>query len=302
MRSRSPFVCGLLCTFVLAGCDILDPIITTGHSSDPNDTTDATVTSTGTSTGDPDPGTTSGAVTTAVTWPGTSEGDSNDSAVFIVPPDPPPVCDVWAQDCPAGQKCSAHGPWPPTDKNIACIDIVDEPAQLGEPCQVLVEGDIGPETCDIGLFCWNVDPGTGAGTCISLCQDNPADPVCSPGYTCAFGLVFPLCIAECDPLLSDCPAGQFCRHGSSSGFQCYPAFDPPTQQLFEPCAHEGQCQAGHACAVSAAAAECDQNQPECCLPWCDLGGPNTCPGAGQVCRPWSLPPGYEHVGVCSLPL
>ena len=43
----------------------------------------------------------------------------------------------------------------------------------------------------------------------------------------------------------------------------------------------------------------------CCLPYCDLDLPNTCPGQGLQCVPWyepgEAPPGLEDVGVCHLP-
>ncbi|MFY0535960.1 hypothetical protein [Nannocystis pusilla] len=50
------------------------------------------------------------------------------------------------------------------------------------------------------------------------------------------------------------------------------------------------------------AVECDQDAAGCCMPYCDLGKPNTCPGAGQECLPLleEPTPKYGDLGACSV--
>lgn len=86
-----------------------------------------------------------------------------------------------------------------------------DPDQFGEECEVLVEGHLGPDTCDIGLYCHDVDADTGKGTCTPLCTGSLVAPTCDAGLTCFDVLAVPLCVAECDPLLQGCPAGQACN-------------------------------------------------------------------------------------------
>lgn len=296
----------LALALALAACDpgFLDPILTTNHTSDSGDT-NSTMTSTGTSTGDPDPGT-GGEATSGATSIGTGGDDGgnddggDDTASFVVPPDPPAGCDVWAQDCPAGQKCSAAGPPPLGTDDIECTPIVPAPAQVGEPCQVLDPGNFGPDTCDSGLQCWDVDPDTGVGTCAALCQGSEQNPTCDAGFTC-LNIAIPVCVPSCDPLLQDCPAGQNCRD-VYTGFACLDIAPLPGKGTFEPCEQVDQCAAGLVCVAPDAAAECDQDQLACCTPFCNLDAPNTCPGDGQVCVPLhggvNPTPDYEHVGLC----
>lgn len=318
--SQSPIHLALGLALALAGCDlkVLNPILS-GTASDSS----AMMTETGTSAGAPDPGTTSSPTTSGgTTSGGTTSGDttsgetsdatacgndSNDSAAFIVPPDPPAQCDVWAQDCPAGQKCSAQGPPPLGSDNIECVPIVPDPDQAGEPCKVLVECALGPDTCDFGMICRGVDPDTGFGTCLKLCQGSESDPVCDPGYLCLLADV-PMCLATCDPLLQDCPAGESCQ--DVGDFACFDILPPPGEGTFEGCAGSWQCAPGHVCVSPEGAVECDQNDQDlgCCSPYCDMNAPD-CPGVGQVCLPYDqfddlglTPAGHENLGVCHRPM
>ncbi|MBZ5707790.1 hypothetical protein [Nannocystis pusilla] len=302
LNFSSPIHLGLA-LLALAGCDlgILDPIITTGLTTDSPDT-GVIVTATSTTSGDPDPETTA-APSTSGEDPGTT-GDTTTSASggnFIVPPDPPAGCDAWAQDCPSGEKCSAAGPPPFSSEIIACHPIAPDPDQLGEECEILVEGHLGPDTCDIGLYCHAVDADTGKGTCIPLCSGSPADPACGAGLTCLV-LELPLCIPECDPLLQNCPSGQSCNYLADS-FACWPLVEEP-KQLFEGCEYVNQCEPGLMCVAVEFVTECDPTDIGCCTPYCDLDNPGVCPGVGQVCRPFftpgDAPPGHEDVGVCAL--
>lgn len=76
-------------------------------------------------------------------------------------------------------------------------------------------------------------------------------------------------------------------------------------QVFDPCLFANACDHGNLCLDAGSATECDADAQACCLPVCDTTEPNTCPGQGQACIPYfeacHAPPGYEHIGVCSLP-
>jgi len=319
LTPRSPLVLAL----ALAGCvpGFLDPIITGGISGDssesgPPDTTatdgdsDTTTTPPLTSLGTTNDSGDSGDSDTEVNFivPPDDSGDSGDSdteASFIFPPDPPAACDVYAQDCPSGFKCTAEGPPPLDNDSITCSPIVAEPDQAGESCQVLVQGHFGPDTCDIGLFCDDVDPQTGIGTCAVMCQGSAGQPVCDADSECFGYDKIPLCVPHCDPLLQDCPAGDSCQYAGVD-FVCLQVVDLPANQLFEGCGGDWYCASGLSCADTEAAEECvlGGDGPGCCSPYCDLNSPD-CPGVGQQCRPYyepgDAPPGLENVGVCALP-
>ncbi|MCY1067451.1 hypothetical protein OV090_22075 [Nannocystis sp. RBIL2] len=303
----------LLLAITLTGCGpgILDPILTTGvDPSDPGDatasetggppqtTSGASISSTSSAPPTPDPTTLTSGVTDDCTFVCTP----TDDGVFISPPDPPAQCDVWTQDCPVGEKCSAAGPPPFSTGSIACAAIAPGPAQLGEPCQVLVEGHLGPDTCDLGLYCHDVDPLSQKGTCIPLCTGAADNPACPIGQMC-MNAALPLCLAACDPLLDACPAGHTCLWFAHE-FGCWPDGDQPKHGLFEVCEYVDQCEDGLICLANESAAECDKDGAACCIPFCDLNAP-ACPGVGQACKtfyPDPPPPaGLEHLGVCFLP-
>ncbi|MFZ6182454.1 hypothetical protein [Nannocystis pusilla] len=303
----------LLLAITLAGCGpgFLDPILTTGV--DPSSPGEATALATG---GPPE--TTSGASSTpgSPSNPGPSTltsgvpddctfvctATTTDDGSFIIPPDPPASCDVWVQDCPTGEKCSAAGPPPLDGESIACTPIVSDPDQLGEPCQMLAEGYLGPDTCDLGLYCHDIDPFSQKGTCIPLCTGDFAAPSCPIGQAC-LKLDLPLCLPACDPRLDLCPAGETCLWLGHE-FGCWPAGEQPKKGLFEVCEYADQCEDGQICTNTGTAAECDQDGVACCIPFCDLEAP-ACPGFGLACEPFYPdnlpPPGLEHLGVCSLP-
>lgn len=304
----------LLLAILLTGCGpgILDPILTTGV--DPSGPGDATAFETG---GPPE--TTSGASNSSASGPPptpdpttltsgvpddctfvctTTTGDGS----FITPPEPPAQCDVWAQDCPVGEKCSAAGLPPLGSDNIACAPIVSDPDQLGEPCQRLAEGHLGPDTCDLGLYCHDLDPLSQKGICSPLCTGDESDPSCPLGQVC-MNAALPLCLAACDPLLDACPTGDTCLWLGHE-FGCWPAGSVPKHGLFEVCEYVDQCEDGLICTGTENAAECDKDGIGCCIPFCDLNAP-ACPGVGQACQtfyPDPPPPaGLEHLGVCFLP-
>ncbi|MCY1013749.1 hypothetical protein OV079_51150 [Nannocystis pusilla] len=160
-----------------------------------------------------------------------------------------------------------------------------------------------PIPSDIGLYCHDVDADTGKGTCTPLCTGSLVAPTCDAGLTCFDVLAIPLCVAECDPLLLGCPAGQACNYRTYA-FGCWPIMDEPKQEL-EVCEDLNQCEPGSMCLGSEYAAACDPSEIGCCAAYCDLDDPGVCPSVGEICRPFFLPgdapPEYQDVGVCALP-
>ena len=221
-------------------------------------------------------------------------------------------CDIWSEDCPEGQKCMPYsGDGDNAWDSLKCVPIVPDPDQVDEPCTVFGSAVSGEDSCDKHLICWDVDPDTGAGTCLAMCIGTPSEPDCADSYeicTIANGGVLILCLPQCDPLASDCE-GPFNHCGPSpddpSVFTC--AFEG--EEIFGalgPCDPPFGCRPGLLCADPALAVECDVLAEGCCLPFCDVDEPNTCPGAGQQCTPWYSDPSDAapfniDVGLCSLP-
>jgi hypothetical protein len=219
-------------------------------------------------------------------------------------------CDVWAQDCPAGEKCApwandGGGSWNATK----CVPIEDTPGQPGDECVAEGNGLSGFDDCDKGSMCWDVDE-TGAGTCIGFCSGNEAAPVCADIETqCVIANdgVLILCLPICDPLMSDCNEGSAC-YPADDGFVC--VFDASGELggYGDPCEFTNVCDPSLWCAPAQVVPGCTQTR--CCTPFCDLSEPDpgaSCPGAagGQDCIPWyeegMVPPGFEDLGTCAIP-
>lgn len=278
------------------------------------------------STGSSDPGTTGGddsssptttapSTTTTTTGPdvGTSTTGAPDStgSNFIPPEDVPfgEQCDVWTEDCPEGQKCmpvSLDGDhsW----ESLKCVPVVDAPDGLYEPCTLLGTGLDGLDTCEKHMMCWEADPNTKIGHCVGMCTGSPDQPSCGdPDAFCAIGgdSVLALCLPGCDPLAQDCPGNDLCipNPQDPESFLC--VIEPnDTEGVFGICEYPNACDSGLVCVGPELAAECDQAQVGCCLPYCDTSLPNTCPGAGQECLPWfgdgAPPDDLKNLGLCGL--
>jgi hypothetical protein len=261
--------------------------------------TDTDATSSTTATPDP---TTGPETTTGPPLPTTSSTTSTTTAATSTghtPPAPdlggPQPCDQWLEDCPEGQKCAFD-----RDYQRVCVPLVPTPDGLGEPCEYL--GD-GVDTCDLHAVCWD-------GACVAQCSGPPRAPTCDlPGTLCLFFGVdtINLCVPACDPLAPTCPNGQVCVANPSSPelFVCITDASGREGQTFDPCEYANACDPGLQCADPLDAAECDPEDGGCCLPFCDLTAPNTCPGTGLQCLPWHdevpAPPGLQDVGACRLP-
>ena len=231
---------------------------------------------------------------------------------FVQQPDmggPVVQCDVWAQDCPAGEKCSAWADNGGSSWNAAkCTPVDPNPVGPGETCLVQGNGVSGVDNCVKGAMCFNVDTDTLEGTCVPLCTCSPNTPVCADTTTsCVIsnGGVLNLCLPLCDPLdASPCDAGQVCiPNPQGAGFVCLIDASGGTQPG-DPCEFANVCPAGTICANADAVQDCF-GAVGCCAPVCDVTAPPDCPGANEECVPFynqgEAPMCLENLGVCTLP-
>lgn len=260
---------------------------------------------------------TSGGVASESTGSGSTAivGESSGSSgggTFIVGPDEGGGwrdCDNFAQDCPDGQKCvpyAANGgsSW----DSLKCVPVMENAVGVGEECFVVGNGVTGIDNCEFGAYCWDTDQ-ENKGTCVAQCTGSPESPMCPPKSVCVIysDAVLNLCLDSCDPLAQDCEyADDVCiGNPSGDGFLCVIDGSGEEGQVHDPCEYANACDEGLLCLNSQAAVECDPAASGCCEPFCALGLPNTCPGAGQVCNPYyeigMAPPEYENVGYCAVP-
>jgi hypothetical protein len=220
-------------------------------------------------------------------------------------------CDVWAQDCPIGEKCM---PWANDGgfewNATRCTEIASRPDAVGDACTVEGSGVSGFDSCEAGAMCWDVDP-TNEGTCVEFCSGSGDSPLCSdPSTRCTVmneGVLI-LCLPVCDPLMQDCVAGQGC-YPFTDGFVCLPDGSGRSGAFGDPCIESDACDPGLFCAPTEAVPEC-VDASGCCSELCDVGVDEPdlqCTGQpqGQSCVPWfadgEAPPGLEDVGSCLIP-
>jgi len=225
-------------------------------------------------------------------------------------PDTPTIeeCDVWAQNCPPGDKCTAWaegggGAWNATK----CVKVTGDGAP-GEPCTVVDSGVSGIDDCAFGAMCWDVDLNH-HGTCIALCTGTIDAPKCLPGFHCPIFSdgVLNLCFANCDPLLQDCPGDDLCiPDPGGTNFSCVIDASGDLGQTNDSCEFANACDKGLNCSNTATASSaCERGSTGCCQPFCKF--PNSpCPNPDQQCLQFfdpmqPIPPGYESVGICAIP-
>ncbi|MEM9453863.1 MAG: ribulose phosphate epimerase [Myxococcota bacterium] len=273
-----------------------------GSDNDGGQTTTAGMTVTPDPTAPPLPGTTtlpSGDVTTQ---------SSDDGELFIPEYDIGGnfECDIFAQDCPDGEKCAPWANDGGTSWNATrCVPIAQDPGAPGEPCMVESNGLHGIDDCELGAVCWYVNSETLEGTCLALCTGDPSNPHCEdPNSTCHITSDGPIfCIPRCHPVAQDC----------SEGFACYPRLDEFTcapdasgdmGAAGDPCEFINVCDPGTFCASADSVPDCP-GALGCCSPFCELGDPMPPCLPGQVCTPYyeegSAPRGLEQIGYCALP-
>ena len=218
-------------------------------------------------------------------------------------------CDPWAQDCPRGEKCV---PWA-NDGGVAwnstvCVPVDPNPAGLGEACTAVGSAVSGFDDCDFGSMCLVDDHDTLTGACVAQCTGSELSPQCQAGSTCMIGNngSVTLCLAYCDPLALDCPAGRCLPIGPSAELLCAPTYpEAPTLVPGDGCTYDYECIETAQCNQAGAVADCAG--PDCCTSYCDLDAPDplaTCL-PGQECIAWyapgAAPAGFDHVGLCTAP-
>ena len=242
----------------------------------------------------------------------TGAGSDSDGSAFVMDPDGGGAaneCDVWAQDCPDGEKCmpwanDGTGGWNATK----CTPVDANPKQPGDPCTGTGGAASGHDDCDLASICWGQDE-MGVGTCVGFCEGSEAAPTCSDpsmGCTIANDGVLILCLPSCNPLLQDCAEGSGCYVEPNGEFLCSPDYSGAMGASGDPCAYIEACDPGLFCANPDQVPDC-AGDSGCCTEFCDTTAPNSCAGmaGGAECVPFfedgQAPPGVENVGGCLIP-
>lgn len=264
------------------------------------------------------PSSTAGSTTALADGPDVTTSADSTGMLFLPHPDGGPhyACDIFAQDCPSGEKCTN---WAfdggPMWNGTKCVPVVDEPAGTGEPCHVEGSGTSGIDDCDSESMCFYIDPETLEGICTPFCTGQERDPQCDgPDQFChiqADGALI-LCLSLCNPLLQDCwSESQGCYYVGND-WSCGVDTSGDMGGYGDPCEFINACDPGLLCldASTVPAGQACEGEAGCCTEICDLSDPAgdlQCAGAagGQLCQPWyepgAAPAGYENVGACALP-
>ena len=336
-------VWGLACGAAATGCGPKADPGSTDSGPTASDTTDPGTSTSGISSGTGTTGTTGTTTTPTTTMPGacdtsdcsssSSSGSSSGGCSFLNCDDAGStcavmvnglmvrcsLCDVFAQDCPDGQKCTAAiddggGSWNTT----RCVEVAGTDVP-GDECSS-EGGASGVDSCVKGAMCWGVDD-MGIGICVALCTGTPDSPICADGKTCAITNdgVLNLCLQTCDPLLQDCLDPNEVCYPISDGFTCAPDASGEEGQHNDSCAFINTCDKGLMCADAAfVGAGCVPPATSCCTEFCEctMWDPVTfkcqdpavkCPNPDQSCvqyftAPFPLQPANaEDIGVCGVP-
>ncbi len=213
-------------------------------------------------------------------------------------------CDVFLQDCPEGEKCTAvsvdNGGW-----NWARCVPVTGTDMAGDACTAKSVAD-GLDSCAKGAMCWDVDM-EGNGTCAAQCGGSPDAPTCPDNIVCTIASqgFLAICIPQCDPLLQDCAKGNAC-YPIGDVFNCAPDASGDMGEANDPCEFINVCAAGLFCGDPAfVGAGCPQGSMGCCTPFCEFPE-GACPNPDQQCVQWfdpaMLPEGdsWLAIGACGV--
>ncbi len=222
-------------------------------------------------------------------------------------------CNLFLQDCPEGQKCSAYS----EDGSIfpngtRCVPVSPNSVGPGEECTVEGKFGDGIDNCAKGSLCLDIE-NDGMATCVAYCtgdMDNPKCPL-AESQKCSFLFepTVPLCFTACDPLIQNCGSGEACVPNEAAlgapFFVCMPRVYPQIPGAYgDPCIALSGCDPGNLCIFGENLPNC--NQTYCCSVWCDLTAMDPCSQFDPTlkCVPWFEPgqetPGFENVGVCGI--
>lgn len=219
-----------------------------------------------------------------------TSGTSTETGGEIIP------CETWDDMCPSGMKCIPYSE--PADamwNTQGCFPVVESPADLGEPCEMLSVDHATFDSCKKGLYCWN-------STCMPLCQGSPVDLSCPGGFACATVNMqaLAICLPACDPRVKSCAPDEVCSLHLNI-FVCIESLSE--LEVFSPCQANAQCANGLICEPARNTNECADSPDHCCTALCSTDEPGLCPGVGQECKTYfGLPevPEYLDLGYCSL--
>lgn len=245
------------------------------------------------------------AITSADSSTSTSDESSSSSGTFIQAPDAlcsVSQCDVWAQDCPRGEKCtpfssSGDGTFGGCSDS-RCGPLSPDPRAVGESCTIEDGPWSGIDDCDVSAFCWNVDPESNQGVCVAMCMGSEANPLCEDDALSCFqlsGSSVIACVPSCDPLAPDCPPAMTCAMGLGNDYAplCISqSLNVPTGTGSD-CEYPLGCGSGFACVAAQNVPGCTGES--CCTPVCDIESP-TCPPEQSVCA--QVPSTTAGVGAC----
>lgn len=207
-------------------------------------------------------------------------------------------CDMWAQDCPEGEKCM-HVFSEDGSSCRSCAIAGNVP--VGAPCEV--QDWVG--NCDEEGWCYPAITGLDeASVCVQFCGGNPDNPQpCDdPGRVCVFANFDSHdgagCLPRCAPLDPNaCPEGQRCTLGRDTqlDFGC---------MHFEQSLAAGEpCRTGHVCASGVCVDDMDlpacTDNFGCCADVCDTLMPD-CP-LGTECVLIEVETPNSTAGVCRIP-
>ncbi|MBK7824145.1 hypothetical protein [Nannocystis sp.] len=303
MAYRRPLHLALLASAALVTCGT-NPAGTASNSS----ATDTGTDSTSTTEVLPTSGSTSSASGTSEATPTSSGADTNFPNGDIPSGG---ECNLFAQDCMAGQKCNAWsddgGIFP---NGAKCVQITGD-KQPGEGCTVEGKFGDGIDDCVEGSICLDID-NSGKAACVAYCQGDMNDPTCPDvGDKCAFLFepTVPLCFPACDPLAQDCSPAETCVPNiaalGAEFFVCMPrVFEEIPGQYGDACYALSGCDPSFLCIFAENVPGCGGTY--CCSTYCDIDMPETCLAFDDTltCVPWfeqgKATPGYENVGICGI--
>jgi hypothetical protein len=304
------FVVGVLSVTVACGPAV--PVDGDGTTSSGNDDAETTAPA---PTTEPPPGdgtiATTASETTTTTGADSSDVESDDGGHHIQDPDGSCFtacdiqCDVWALDCPEGEKCMPvddddDDKWNRND----CRPLERAPGAVGDPCVMVVGSPFGGfDDCQLGAMCWAVDPATNEGTCAGFCMGSEANPVCLDGESCfiAYDGHVINCLPTCEPLAPACDPGFACVksnwYSDPDPFVCIPESLVADRTAYaDACDDMVDCGSGLVCVDFEHVPGCDTEK--CCSLLCDPLAGNGCPelARGQLCVPFEEQPELGYCG------
>lgn len=198
---------------------------------------------------------------------------------------PLPECSTYEENCEDGEKCMpyswSHGPvW----DSLKCSPVTGD-GHSGDPCTLAGGVLTGEDDCALHHMCWNIDPETNMGHCVSFCDGTPDNPTCAEPDTGCFMAnagVLNLCLPNCQPLIQDCPEGEGCYRVGDI-FTCLPTVVSEGAGFEGDVCHWGNaCQPGFICMNADDLPSCEM-AATCCTPFCDLSEQDPCPNPEAEC-------------------